>query len=92
MAPGQDKESVKSTGGASGSKKSTQDANLHCDKCKSAVSSLICCERCILWMGMSCAGILSEAKFAILKEDDMTWFCTPCRGLAVQAAQTDKLI
>ena len=41
---------------------------------------------------MSCAGILSEAKFAILKEDDMTWFCTPCRGLAVQAAQTDKLI
>ena len=22
----------------------------------------------------------------------MTWFCTPCRGLAVQAVQTDKLI
>ena len=22
----------------------------------------------------------------------MTWFCTPCRGLAVQAAQTDKLV
>ena len=90
--PGKEKERLKSTGGASGSKKSTQDANLHCDKCKSAVQSLICCERCILWMCMSCAGILSEAKFAILKEDDMTWFCTPCRGLAVQAAQTDKLI
>ena len=41
---------------------------------------------------MNCAGILSEAKFALLKEDDMTWFSTPCRGLAVQAAQTDKLI
>ena len=91
--PGKEKERLKSTGGASGStKKSTQDANLHCDKCKSAVQSLICCERCSLWMCMSCAGILSEAKFAILKEDDMTWFCTPCRGLAVQAAQTDKLI
>ena len=35
---------------------------------------------------------MSEVKYAILKEDDMTWFCTPCRGLAVQAAQTDKLI
>ena len=22
----------------------------------------------------------------------MTWFCSPCRGLAVQAAQTDRLI
>ena len=32
--PGKEKERLKSTGGASGSKKSTQDANLHCDKCK----------------------------------------------------------
>ena len=41
---------------------------------------------------MSCAGIMSDVKYAILKEDDLTWFCIPCRGLAVQAAQTDKLI
>ena len=41
---------------------------------------------------MSCADIKTDAKFALLKEDDITWFCTPCRGLAVQAAQTDKLI
>ena len=27
-----------------------------------------------------------------LQEDDITWFCSACRGLAVQAAQTDKLI
>ena len=41
---------------------------------------------------MSCTDIKTDAKFALLKEDDITWFCTPCRGLAVQAAQTDKLI
>ena len=41
---------------------------------------------------MSCADIKTDAKFALLKEDDVTWFCKPCRGLAVQAAQTDKLI
>ena len=45
-----------------------------------------------MWMCKSCAEIMSKVKYAILKEDDMTWFCTPCRGLAVQAAQTDKLI
>ena len=45
-----------------------------------------------MWMYMSCAEIVSETKYAILKEADMTWFCSPCRGLAVQAAQTDKLI
>ena len=41
---------------------------------------------------MSCADIKTDAKFALLKEDDVTWSCKPCRGLAVQAAQTDKLI
>ena len=41
---------------------------------------------------MACADIKTEAKFKFLQEDDITWFCTACRGLAVQAAQTDKLI
>ena len=45
-----------------------------------------------MWICTSCAEIVSEAKYAVLKEDDMTWCCTPCRCLAVQAAQTDKLI
>ena len=90
--PGKEKERLKSTG--SGSKKPTSslETKLQCDKCRMAVSSLICCERRVMWMCMSCAEIMSEVKYAILKEDDMTWFCTPCRGLAVQAAQTDKLI
>ena len=39
MPPGKEKERLKSTGSASGSKKSTQDANLHWGKCKSAVQS-----------------------------------------------------
>ena len=34
---------------------------------------------------------MSDAKFNILK-DDLNWFCTTCRGPAVQTAQTDKLI
>ena len=41
---------------------------------------------------MECADIKTEAKFNFLQEDDITWFCAACRGLAVQAAQTDKLI
>ena len=45
-----------------------------------------------MWMCMSCAEIMSEVKYAILKEEEMTWFCTSCRGLAVRAAQTDTLI
>ncbi|KAI0239862.1 hypothetical protein LSAT2_009413 [Lamellibrachia satsuma] len=35
---------------------------------------------------------VSEAKINLLKDDDLNWFCTTCRGPAVQAAQTDKLI
>ena len=37
--------------------------------------------------------ILKQKQSSIvLQEDDITWFCAACRGLAVQAAQTDKLI
>ena len=35
---------------------------------------------------------VSEAKFNLLKDDDLNWFCTTCRGPVVQAAQTDKLV
>ena len=35
---------------------------------------------------------MSEAKFNLLKDDDLNWFCATCQDLAVQAAQTDKLI
>ena len=38
-----------------------------------------------------CANV-SEAKINLLKYDDLNWFCTTCRGPAVQKAQTDKLI
>ena len=35
---------------------------------------------------------MSEAKFNLLKDDDLNWVCTTCQGPAEQAAQTDKLI
>ena len=42
-------------------------------------------------MCLMCANVL-EAKFNLLKDDDLNWFCTTCWGPALQAAQTDKLI
>ena len=49
------------------------------------------CERCVKWICLVYANV-SEAKFNHLKDDDLNWFCTTCRGPVVQAAQTDKLI
>ena len=49
------------------------------------------CEQCAKWIYLVCANI-SEAKFNLLKDDDMNWFCITCRGPAIQAAQTVKLI
>ena len=49
-------------------------------------------DRCVLWHCTKYAGIESDAKLALLMDDDITWFCAPCRDPAVQAAQTDKSI
>ncbi|KAI0210881.1 hypothetical protein LSAT2_004349, partial [Lamellibrachia satsuma] len=49
------------------------------------------CERCAKWICHVCANI-SEAKFNLLKDDDINWFCITCRSPVIQAAQTDKLI
>ena len=73
-------------------RKLANERKFECGKCKSVVENVICCERCVQWLCMACADIKTEAKFKFLQEDDITWFCTACRGLAVQAAQTDKLI
>ena len=43
-------------------------------------------------MILTCVGNVTEAKYAFLKDEDLNWFCALCRGPAVQAAQTDKLI
>ena len=77
---------------ASSIRKLANERKFECGKCKSVVENVICCERCVQWLCMACADIKTEAKFTFLQEDDITWFCTACRGLAVQAAQTDKLI
>ena len=89
MAP--TKERPKSTS-SSTSRKQANERKFECGKCKSVVENVICCERCVQWLCMECADIKTEAKFKFLQEDDITWFCSACRGLAVQAAQTDKLI
>ena len=70
---------------ASNIRKQANERKFECGKGKSVVENVICCERCVQWLCMACA-------VGFLQEDDITWFCTACRGLAVQAAQTDKLI
>ena len=98
MAPTKDKERTNSTSMAAKKPanehkdKPGEEEMYECGKCKTQVENVICCERCVRWTCATCADIKSDAKFLLMKEDDITWFCTPCRGLAVQAAQTDKLI
>ena len=77
---------------ASSIRKQANERKFECGKCKSVVENVICCERCVQWLCMARADIKTEAKFELLQEDDISLFCTACRGLAVQAAQTDKLI
>lgn len=90
MAPVKEKTRTKSI--SKSSKKSNSDPQLECEKCEKSVNNLICCERCVKWLCLVCAGNMSDDTYKLLKQEDITWFCIPCRGPAVQAAQTDKLI
>ena len=96
MAPVKEKSKSRSSSQSSTStmpKKSVSvsETQLLCDTCSEHVDKMIQCERCAKWICLVCANI-SEAKFNLLKDYDMNWFCITCRGPAIQAAQTDKLI
>ena len=94
MAPVKEKSKSRPSSQSSTStkpKKSVNETQLSCDTCSKHVDEMLQCERCAKWVCLVCANI-SKAKFNLLNDDDMNWFCITCRGPAIQAAYTNKLI